>query len=258
MSIRKISARAAALLACAVVLTACNDDDGSGSASDTTAPPASTAAGTPAADPTTATATPATAGAGGGSVADGTKLKTLLPTAATAPKGWKLDDSAAFDTGATVKSDPGSPLLPGDDCAQALTNGGARTLTSDYGAAYATTGLTDPNDGSSTVVFTSYQPGDAAKQMAEVTALAKRCTSFSSKDMSGKSVKMTVTAEPVAGAGDQSLDITVQPAGNYVGSQIVLVRSGDVIMAVDQSDAAGTMAPLGPVAKQLAAVLPLR
>ncbi|CAG6395536.1 hypothetical protein NMG29_33750 [Streptomyces cocklensis] len=256
MSIRKISARAAALLACAVVLTACNNNDDDSGASDTTPPPSSSAAGTPAADPTTATTAPA-AGTGG-SVADGTKLKTLLPTAATAPKGWKLDDSAAFDTGATVKSDPGSPLLPDDDCSQALTNGGARTLTSDYGAAYATTGLTDPNDGSSTVVFTSYQPGDAAKQMAEVTALAKRCTSFSSQDASGKKVRMTVTTEPVAGAGDQSLDIRVQPTGNYVGSQIVLVRSGDVIMAVDQSDAAGTMAPLGPVAKQLAAGLPLK
>lgn len=263
MSICKISARAAALLACAAVLTACNGNDDDSGASATTAPPRSTAATTPAADPTTATtATAATAATaprsgGNGSVADGTRLKTLLPTAATAPKGWKLDDSAAFDTGATVESDPGSPLLPDDDCSQALTNGGARTLTSDYGAAYATTGLTDPNDGGSTVVFTSYQPGDAARQMAEVTALAKRCASFSSQDASGRKVRMTVTTKPVAGAGDQSLDIRVQPTGNYVGSEVALVRSGDVIMAVDESDAAGAMAPLGPVARQLAAGLPL-
>ncbi|UWE12578.1 hypothetical protein [Actinacidiphila bryophytorum] len=256
MSIQKTAVRAAALLACAVVLAACNNDDSSDTSD---APPSTTAAApttTGAAEPTATTAAPDAGGSG--SAASGTKLKTLLPTAATAPKGWKVDDSAAFDTGATVKSDPGSPLLPDDDCAQALTNGGAQTLTSDYAAAYATTGLTDPNDGSSTVVFNSYQPGDAAKQMAEVTALTKRCASFSSKDMSGKAVKMTVTAKPVAGAGDQSLDITVKPTGNYVGSEIVLVQSGDVIMAVDQSDAAGTMKPLGPVAKQLAAGLPLK
>lgn len=256
MSIQKTSVRAAALLACAVVLAACNNDDSD--ASDAPPPTTATAAPTTTAAPEPTATTAAPDAAGSGSAATGTRLKTLLPTAATAPKGWKLDDSSAFDTGAKVKDSPGSPLLPDDDCAQALTNGGAQTLTSDYAAAYATTGLTDPHDGSSTVVFSSYQPGDAAKQMAEVTALAKRCASFSSKDMSGKSVRMAVTAGQVAGAGDQSLDITVKPAGNYVGSEIVLVRSGEVIMAVDESDAAGTMVPLGPVAKQLAAGLPLK
>lgn len=256
MSIQKTAVRAAALLACAVVLAACNDDDSS-DASATTAPPGTTAAPTTtAADPTATTDAPDAGGSG--STADGTKLKTLLPTGATAPKGWKVDDSAAFDTGVKVKDSPGSPLLPDDDCAQALTNGGAQTLTSDYAVAYATTALIGPAGGSSTVVFNSYQPGGAAKQLAEVTALTKRCASFSSKDMSGKSVKMTVTTKPVAGAGDQSLDVKVQPTGNYVGSEVVLILSGDVIMAVDQSDAAGTTTPLGPVAKQLAAGLPLK
>lgn len=255
MSIQKMSARAAALLACAALLTACNSDD-DGTPADTTAPPGSTAASTtPAADPTTATTAPDAAG--GGSVPDGSRLKALLPTATTVPKGWKLDDSAAFDTGATVNS-PDSPQLPDEECAQALTNSGAQTLTSDYSAAYATTGLTDPNGGGSTVVFNSYQPGAAAKQMAEVSALVKRCASYSSKSSSGKTVKVTATATPVSGLGDTSLDITIQPVGNYVGSEIVLVQSGTIIMGVDQSDAAGRTTPLAPVAKQLAAVLPMQ
>lgn len=262
MSIQKLTARAAALLACAVVLTACNSDD-DGDSSDTTPPPSSTAAATPTSDATTPAATPTatssdTAGSGAGSgAATGTKLKSLLPTATSVPKGWKIDDSAAFDTGATVQS-PTSALLPDDECSQALTNGGARTLTSDYSAAYAMTGLTDPNLGGSSVVFNSYQPGAADKQMAEVTALVKRCGTFNGKDASGKSVRTTVTAVPVSGVSGQSLDIKVQPAGNYVGSEIVLIRSGDVIMGVDQSDAAGKTAPLAPVAKQLAATLPLK
>ncbi|WP_327289062.1 hypothetical protein [Streptomyces sp. NBC_01198] len=256
MSIRKMSARATVLLACAVVLTACNSGDDS-DASDT-APPATTASPATSAPSTPAATTAAADAAGsGGAVADGSKLKTLLPTAATAPKGWKLDDSAAYDTGANVKS-PTSALLPDDDCSQALTNGGAKTLTSDYSAAYAMAGLTGPNDGSSTVIFNSYQPGAAAKQMAEVTALAKRCATFSAQDMSGKNVKLTVTATPVAGAGDQSLDLKIQPAGKYVGSEIVLIASGNVIMGVDEADAAGAMTPLAPVAEQLAAGLPLK
>ena len=249
--LRKIAVRTGALVACALVLAACGSSKSS-SADDS-------ASKSPSAPPVTsasATAPPAT-DAAAGSAPNGTKLKTLLPTATHAPSGWKVDNSDAFDTGATVKS-PGGALLPTDDCADALTNGGAQTLTSDYQAAYAVTGLTAPNDGSSNVVFNGYEPGDAVKQMTEVTTLVKRCASFSTKGSDGAKVKMTATLKSVAGLGDQALDVRVTPSGDYVGDDIVLVRSGDVVMGVDEDDSAGTMAPLVPVAEQLATTLPLK
>lgn len=256
MSIQKITVRAGTLVACAVLLTACNDNP-----SDSPSPDASTnkAVATAPATPASSSSDGGTAapapGSGSGVVPNGTKLKSLLPTASHVPIGWMVDDSSAFDTGSEVKS-PGDPLLPSEDCAGALTNGGAKTLTSDYQAAYAMTGLKNPNSGSSTVVFNGYQPGDAVKQMAEVSTLVKRCASFTTQDINGAKVKMSAAVKPVAGLGEQALDIKVTPRGSYVADDIVLVRSGNVIMAVDEDDSTGKMAPLVPVAKKLAAALP--
>jgi len=259
MSTQKTSVRvsvcAGLVLTCAAALTACGPDSSSDKA-DATTPPASSAPATPSAAPATTAASPVS-GSDSGPVPDGTKLKALLPTASTAPSGWKLDDSSAFDTGSTVRP-PSSPLLPSDDCSEALTNGGAKTLTSDYEAAYAMTGLTDPDDGSSSVVFNGYEAGDSAKQLAEVNTLVKRCASFTAQDIDGKTVEMSATVTPVSGLGDRALDVKVTPAGNYVADEVVIVRSGNVVMAVDEDDATGKLAPLVPVAKQLAKPLPLR
>lgn len=253
MPIQKTAVRAAAVLASAAFLAACQSksSDSDGTTPRTPSSPVA-AATTPSSDTGGSTGTPAAAS---GSVLNGTKLTTLLPTTSQVPSGWKLDDSAAFDTGGTVKP-PSDPLLPGDGCAEALTNGGAQTLTSDYQAAYAMTGLTNPNGGSSNVVFNSYEPGDAVKQMNEVSTLVKRCASFTTQDINGKSVKMSAVAKAVTGLGDQALDLKVTPSGDYVSDEIVLVRSGNIIMAVDEDSSAGPMAALMPVAKQLAKPLP--
>jgi hypothetical protein len=181
-----------------------------------------------------------------------------MPAAADLPRGWKLGDSStAFDTGANVKS-PGDPLLPGDDCAQAMTNGGAKTLTSDYSASEAERVLKSPNDTDANLIFNGYQPGDADKQMTEVSALAKRCAHFSTRDIDGKTVKMASTSSAVPGLGDQALDVKVTPTGRYVASEIILVRSGNVIMAVDADSQSGPMPALKPLTKILAKKLPLK
>lgn len=247
MPSQKLFVYASALLLSGVALTGCKSSTPSAAGSDSP-PPA----------PAPSASSDGSASDGTGSVPAGTKLKTLLPTAAKLPKGWKLgDSSSAFDTGATIKS-PGDPLLPSDDCAQAMTNGGAKTLTSDYEASYAEQGLKSPNDTDSDVIFNGYQAGDAVKQMTEVSALAKRCATFSTQDTSGKSVKMASTSSAIPGLGDQALDVKVTPTGPYVASEIVLVRSGNVIMAVDAESQSGPMPAIKPLAKSLAKVLPLK
>ncbi|MEV3927318.1 hypothetical protein [Actinomadura coerulea] len=247
MPLHKPFIYAGALLACAAALTACKSTTSSGPGTDP-APPGTA--------PSASSSAPAAGGTG--STPTGTQLKTLMPTAAKLPKGWKLGGSStAFDTGAKVKS-PGDPLLPGKDCAQAMTNGGAKTLTSDYEASYAEQGLKSPNDTASDLIFNGYQPGDAVKQMAEVSALVKRCASFSTHDINGKIVRMASTSSAIAGLGEQALDVKVTPTGAYVASEIILVRSGDVIMAVDANSQSGPMPALRPLAKSLAEVLPLK
>ncbi|WP_433186038.1 hypothetical protein [Actinoallomurus sp. CA-150999] len=204
-----------------------------------------------------ASSSPSSPAGGSGNVPTGTKLKTLAPTAKDLPHGWKLDNAGNFDTGATVKT-PSAPLLPGESCAKAMTNGGAKTLTDDYQASYAEQGLKTPNDTSSDLVFNGYQPGDAVKQMTEVSALAKRCAHFTTQALGGKTVKMTTKSTALAHLGDQALDVKVTPTGPYVADEIILVRSGNVIMAMDADSQSGPMPALKPLATRLAKRLPLK
>jgi hypothetical protein len=250
MRIPKSTVRAAALAAFAVLLTACGGSSkpaADGGASDS--PSASATTSSPTADPTTTPPGPNTA--------DGLKLKTLLPTASQLPTGWKRDPSDESDTGADLRS-PGQPLLDPSDCSQSLTGGGATDFTGDYAAAYATTALTSPNLGSSDLVFNSYAPGDAVRQMAEIRDLVKKCPSFTGKDGDGKSVKTTATLASVPNLGDEAIDVKITPKGPYLAHDVVMVHSGDVIMGIDADNASGSMVQLVPVAKRFAAPLPLK
>ena len=243
MSVQKSMLRAAALAGCAVVLAACGPTD-------------SSAGGDASKQPTSAPTTAPTTAPPAPSAPDGLKLKTLLPTAAQLPSGWKRDPADESDTGTDLRP-AAAPLLDPKDCNDSLTNSGATGLTSDFAAAYATTALTSPNLGSSDLVFNSYAPGDAARQMSEVTDLVKKCATFTGKAGDGKSVRTTATLTSVPGLGDEAIDIKVTPKGPYIASDVVLVHSHDVIMAMDANNAAGSMEPLIPMAKRFAAPLPL-
>lgn len=248
--IRKTVASAGAVVVCAAALAACNDDT---TASPSASSSASSASASGSSAPPSAPATPSSpATSAPGAVPGSAQLKALLPTASTAPSGWKVEADEESDSDGAAQ-DPGDPELPTDDCNDAMTGGQPQDLTSDYSAAFASIPLTDPQLGESYVVFNSYQPGDAVKQMADVRAVARRCASYTGKAGSGKSIKITTSVTTVPGLGDDAFELKVTPKGDYVGNDTILVRSGDTVMAVDEDLATGQPFPLAPIAKHLAA-----
>jgi hypothetical protein len=250
MRIQKVGAQVGAVAVCAVLLTACNDD--SPAATDTTAPtsaPASSATSDPA---TTAAATtpppPATP--------DGDKLKTVLPSAATLPSGWKIQKGGETDSSNGL-ADPGPAVLPTDTCNNALTGASPYDLVSDYQAAWAKLELLDPELGANTLEFSSYQGQGAGKLLAEIKAVVKRCGTYDANGGDGKKIRTTVTLKSLPGLGEEAYELKVVPTGSYEGADDVLVRSGDVVMAVNQgsTDTGGTA--LVALAKRFAAPLPV-
>jgi hypothetical protein len=213
------SAALAGVGALAASLSACG---GAHTAIANTAATAKTAASTPAAATPTAT---------------GPTLRAVLPTAADLAAG--VTASGTIDTG-TAWTAPGAlpaPSLPGADCTAAPSID-ADAATSDYRAAYASEYL--ENSGNSLeLIVAATNPGDAAKQLAELRAFAAHCQGFTAPD----GTETTVALDTFAGLGDEAIRIrvTAAPGANAAGSaeaEVILVRVGDEIAAVSDTDPA--------------------
>lgn len=183
-----------------------------------------------------ATGTPSTASTPLGPT--GPALRAVLPTKADLAAG--INVSGVYDSGTqfTAETDLPAPSLPTADCTAAPAID-ADVLTGDYRAAYASEEL-DNAGNSLQLVVAATNPGDAAKQLAEIRAFAKRCASFAAPDSTGLSVGGTVALDTFAGIGDEAIRIRVAAAGpnaaNYSQPEVLLVRVGDTIAAVSDAD----------------------
>jgi hypothetical protein len=248
--IHKAAVHVGALSACALLLTACNNDTPASTDTTTASAPATTSA------PDTATSTPA-ATTPAATTPDGDKLRTALPSASSLPSGWKIQKGGEQDSSNGL-SDPGPAVLPTDTCNNALTGAAPYSLISDYQAAWAKLELLDPQGGANTLEFSSYQSGGAGKLLTEIKSVVKRCGTYGADGADGKKIKTTVTLKPLTGLGDEAYELKVVPKGPYEGADDVVVRSGDVVMAVNQgsTDTAGTA--LVTLATRFAAPLPIK
>lgn len=223
-----------------------------------TAPAGTISAGpSPNAAPTgflpTSTPTPDTASADP-SIVLGNVLKTYMPTATSLPPGWTLDRTYSgeqgSDSGTQVLSDS-SALGPSTPCEHMSD----MTVLDGY-AAYATDELKS-TDGqySAQVTVASFRTGDAAKQLAVIRAFMARCPSYVAKGLGtgGSDVQVLLTADPVAGLGDEGLDVKFSPQGGYLGNEMVLVRIGDRVLSLRcGADHTGDFPDVASLAGQLA------
>jgi hypothetical protein len=184
----------------------------------------------------------------------GAALRALLPTKADLATG--IDVSGAYDSGSafTAEGDLPAPSLPTADCTAAPAID-ADVLTADYRAAYASEEL-DNTGNSLQLVVAATNPGDAAKQLAEVRAFATRCSTFAAADSTGLSVGGTVALDSFAGIGDEAIRIRVAATGpnaaNYSQPEVILVRVGERIAAVSDADQARNEAAAVSAARLLA------
>ncbi|WP_370382252.1 hypothetical protein [Catenulispora sp. GAS73] len=185
----------------------------------------------------TAVQIPATAGAPD-ATATGRELKTLLPASSDLAPGVAVTDATDSGSDWTTPDGRPAPALLGADCS-ALPQLSADEASTDYRAAYAKETITFHNTPIAQIVLAGTNPGGAAKQIAEVRALAERCKAFNAPAPDGTAVGGTVTAAAIPGLGDEALDIRIHATGpdaaSYEQPELILVRVGDKIAAVSDN-----------------------
>ena len=223
---RTTLSKAAVYLAAASYITACLTACGSGH------PAASGRLAT-----TAATRGPATAGAPD-PTATGTQLKTLLPPGSDLAAGVTVTDAADSGSDWTAPDALPAPVLPGTDCT-ALSTITADEASADFRAAYAKETINVHNTAVAQIVLAATNPGDAARQLDEVRALAERCRTFSAPNAVGSAVGGTVTVTAVPGLGNEALDARVTATGSdaasYQQPELILVRVGDKLAVVSDN-----------------------
>lgn len=168
----------------------------------------------------------------------GTQLGQLLK-GAHYPAGWKPATAVAhneIDSGSTLSPGFGPPrkgyVCPAVDSAASALN-----FTTWWGRSYASIVLQYPGQALSTpqvnLTLGAYSPGNAAKTIAQVAALASRCRSFRDQYMSHS--RATASTRVIPHLGDQNLFLTSvndTPNGKLTG-QVLLVRSGSYLVGVE-------------------------
>jgi hypothetical protein len=184
-------------------------------------------------------------GGGGTGVRSGTpvgaQLEQLLPAAGALPRGWYLADAPAEP--ATFFQPGRQPPRPIDACLD-FNEGFDLGVAGDTSLSMASeTALfgAGPGDGLLRTDLFGVVPGDAAAAIRAVGAWAARCSSYHVVSHYFD-IRYTVTAAPVPGLGDQSLDVRVtmhrpsQLGGNLLpltGNNTLLVRVGNDLIAIE-------------------------
>ena len=193
------------------------------------------------------------AGNGGPDVPAGTpngaQLEQLLPPAQTLPHGWYL--SYAPREPATFAQPGHLPPRPLNACLDFNQGFDLGVPGDTFLSAASETALfgAGPGDGLLRADLFGVQPGDAAKAISAVDGWVQRCSSYTVVSHYYK-IHYTVTAAPVAGLGDQSLDVRVtmhrpSQAGArllpLISNNTLLVRVGNSLIAIECLAPRGSM-----------------
>jgi hypothetical protein len=161
------------------------------------------------------------------------------------PAGWihaRGTGGGETDSGGTV--DPGTgPQRSQDNCSTLDSSAQASTFIRWWSESNASMIVTYPRDPQSlpevTLSLGVFQPGDAAKAMAKLSALAADCRSF--LDKYAPHDRTTVSASVVSHLGDQNVYLTSidYSKDGKITDQVLLARSGNAMAGVDTNDAGG-------------------
>jgi hypothetical protein len=180
-------------------------------------------------------------GSGTAATPNGAQLSQLLPPSVDLPSGWYLTYIAP---GRTTFLHPGAaPPVPIDACldfsagfdlgAAGDTFLSLASESADHGAG--------PGDGFLRIDLFAVVPGDAAAAIDAIRGWVRRCPSYTVKTPYF-GIRYTVTAGPVPGLGDQSLDVRVTEhpppgrgpkAARLTDNNTLLVRVGDDLIAIE-------------------------
>jgi|GEM_PF-2882560 len=181
----------------------------------------------------------------------GSYLSTLLPNTKwslgpSLPAGWVADGTADKDSGPTATAP--APSVVGDGTCDYLTGKDHMTdLAGGLSVATASGWLGTGNAGVA-LSYYAYNPGDAAKSLAQVRKdVTTTCDGYTAWMLAGH-VEVKVSATPVPGLGDEALLIKTQPQGPYVSQENLLVRRGNLMMSLSSNNIWGDLPDLTPAA----------
>jgi len=185
------------------------------------------------------------AGKGGPGVPAGTpngaQLEQMLPPSQALPHGWYLSYAPKEPT---TFAQPGRlPPRPLNACLDFNQGFDLGVPGDTFLSAASETALfgAGPGDGLLRADLFGVEPGDAAKAISAVDGWVRRCSSYTVVSHYYK-IHYTVTAAPVAGLGDQSLDVRVtmhRPAQAgakllpLISNNTLLVRVGNSLIAIE-------------------------
>ncbi|ACU72955.1 hypothetical protein Caci_4090 [Catenulispora acidiphila DSM 44928] len=170
--------------------------------------------------------------------ATGTALKALLPAGADLASAVTVTDAADSGQNWTDPDALPAPALVGADCL-VVPQITADEATADYRAAYAQETLAAHGVPIAQIVLAATNPGDAARQIAEVQSLTERCQTFNAPNANGASVGGAVSATEISHLGDQALDVRITATGpdaaKYQQPELILVRVGDKLAVISDA-----------------------
>jgi hypothetical protein len=197
----------------------------------------------------------------GSSVPSGTpsglQLRELLPATGALPAGWHVGYAPVPASHVQAGSEPPAPLAACFDFNTGFDLGVAGdtfvSLASE--TAYKTAGN---GRGMLRIDLFGVLPGDAAKAISAVQPWVGQCSSYTVGP-----ITYAVTAAPVPGLGDQSLDVRVTPTATggisvpVNGLNTLVVRVGNDLIAIECVAPPGLLlSSLSPIAAPLARRLP--
>jgi hypothetical protein len=189
----------------------------------------------------------------------GPELAKLLPPHVSLPPGWTPSHLRIAYWNRTAKfskplAELGPPLPGSSDCSSWTSSLSPQDVLGNWEMSFAIAEAYPPGMPVTmepvVLEAADFRPGDALRQLAADAALARRCPHY--RDPSNNS-KVTVTAAPVPGLGQQSLYIDLvnpYPLGGSIihdHTQVLLARVGNDIIGVGQSgNATNSIDPVVP------------
>ncbi len=197
-------------------------------------------------------------GCGGGGtgvppgVPSGPQLRELLPKTQALPAGWRVTYAPAPARYVQAGSKPPVPLTA---CYDFNTGFDLGVAGDTFLSVASETAYNGP--GMLRIDLFGVLPADAAKAINAVKAWVGRCSSYTSGP-----IAYSVTAAPVPGLGDQSLDVHVTPTATggvtapVFGRNTLVVRVGNDLIAIECAAPSGLLLSslsgiAGPVARRL-------
>lgn len=230
-------------------------DSSTSSAASTTAPAPATTASTTASVPVVATtSTPPPSPSAPFAKNTGSYLNSLLPNTTwsvgpSLPAGWVADGTADTDSGPTAAA-PAPSIVSDGTCDYLTGKNDMLDLAAGLNVASASAWLGNGSTGVA-LSFYAYNPGDAAKSLAQVrNNVTTTCDGYTAMMLAGQ-VDVKVSATPVPGLGDEALLIKTEPQGPYIAEEDLLVRRGNLMLSLSSNTTWGDLPDLTPAAATL-------